>query len=73
MLDLSNKFFTRKVVEHLNKLLHTKLGNAPFLETMKARMDGALGKLILLKMPLLIAGGLELYNLQRPLTTQTIL
>lgn len=44
-LDISNTFFTIEVVEHLNKL-HTKLGNALFLETLKAKMDGALSSLL---------------------------
>ena len=39
--------------------LPREVGDAPSLETFKVRLDGALSNLILLKMSLLMAGGLD--------------
>jgi len=46
-----------RVVKHWNRL-HREVVDAPSLETVKARFDGALSNLIWLKMPLLTAAGL---------------
>jgi len=45
-----------RVVKHWHTLPREVL-DAPSLETLKARLDGALNKLIELKMSLLTAGG----------------
>jgi len=57
-LDLRKKFFTMRVVKHLNRLPR-EIVNAPSLEVFKARMDGTLSNLVWWKMSLLMAGGLE--------------
>lgn len=43
-LDVWKKFFTVRVMRPQNSL-PIEVGNAPFLETFKARLDGALGNL----------------------------
>ncbi|KFV48665.1 hypothetical protein N341_03752, partial [Tyto alba] len=43
-LDIRNKFFTR-VVKHWNRLPR-EVVDAPSLETLKVRLDGALGNLV---------------------------
>jgi len=57
ILDIRKKFFTMTVVRHWN-MLPGEVVNAPSLETLKARLDGALSNLVCLKMSLLTAGGL---------------
>jgi len=47
-----------RVVRHWHRLPRM-VGDAPSLETFKARLDGALSNLIQLKMSLLTAGGME--------------
>ena len=47
-----------RVVKHWPRLPR-EVGDAPSLEMLKARLDGALSNLIELKMALLIAGGLD--------------
>jgi len=44
-LDIRKKFFTMRVVQHLNRLTREVI-DAPSLETFKARLDGALSNLI---------------------------
>ncbi|KFP20287.1 hypothetical protein Z169_01020, partial [Egretta garzetta] len=44
-LDLRKKFFTMRVVKHWNRLPREGV-EAPSLEAFKARLDGALSKLI---------------------------
>ncbi|KFP35593.1 hypothetical protein N324_07559, partial [Chlamydotis macqueenii] len=44
-LDIRKKFFTLRVVEHWNRLPR-EVVDAPFLETFKARLVGALSNLI---------------------------
>jgi len=56
-LDRRKKLFTMRVVKHWNRLPR-ELQEAPSLETFKARLDGALSRLVELKMSLLTAGGL---------------
>jgi len=57
-LDIRKKYFTIRVVKHWHRLPR-EVVEAPFLETFKARLDGALSNLIELKIPLLTAGGLD--------------
>ena len=45
-LDIRRKFFTQKVVKHWNRLPKESV-DAPFLEAFEARLDVALGSLIL--------------------------
>jgi len=56
-LDISKKFFTMRVVKHWHRFPR-EAGDAPSLETFKARLDRALSNLVQLKMSLLTAGGL---------------
>ena len=44
-LDVRKKFFTQRVVRHLNRLPRG-IVDAPSMEVFKARLDGALGSLI---------------------------
>ena len=44
-LDITKKFFTVRVVRHWNRLPR-EVVDAPSLEMLKARLDGALGNLI---------------------------
>ncbi|KFP23290.1 hypothetical protein Z169_03458, partial [Egretta garzetta] len=44
-LDIRKKFFTMRVVNHWNRLPR-EVVEAPSLETLKARLDGALSNLI---------------------------
>ncbi|KFP13662.1 hypothetical protein Z169_08001, partial [Egretta garzetta] len=44
-LDISKKFFTMRVVKHWNRLPR-EVVEAPSLEAVKARLDGALSNLI---------------------------
>jgi len=57
-LDLRKKILTVRVVKHWHRLPR-EVGDAPSLETFKARLDGALSHLIWWWMSLLIAGGLD--------------
>jgi len=57
-LDTRKKFFTLRVVKPWQRLPR-EVGDAPSLETFKARLDGALSTLIQLKMSLPMAGGLD--------------
>jgi len=50
------KFFTMRVVKHWNGLPR-EMGDAPSLETFKARWDGDLSSLTKVKMSLLMEGG----------------
>jgi len=56
-LYMRKKFFTMKMVKHRHRLSREAV-DAPFLETLKARLDRALSNLVLLKISLLTAGGL---------------
>ncbi|KFQ88234.1 hypothetical protein N337_01035, partial [Phoenicopterus ruber ruber] len=44
-LDMQKKFFTMRVVKHWNRL-PKEVVDAPFLDTFKVRLDGALSNLI---------------------------
>ncbi|KFR10453.1 hypothetical protein N306_07766, partial [Opisthocomus hoazin] len=44
-LDIRKKFFTKRVVRHWNRLPREAV-DAPSLEVMKARLDGALSNLV---------------------------
>ncbi|KFP57991.1 hypothetical protein N323_01513, partial [Cathartes aura] len=44
-LDIKRKFFTVRVVRHWNRLPR-EVVDAPSLEVFKARLDGALSKLV---------------------------
>ena len=44
-LDTRKKFFTVRVVRHQNRL-HSEVVDAPSLEALKARLDGALSNLV---------------------------
>ncbi|KFW04746.1 hypothetical protein N327_05248, partial [Fulmarus glacialis] len=44
-LDIRKKFFTKRVVKHWNRLPR-EVVDAPSLETLKVRLDGALSNLI---------------------------
>jgi len=57
-LDIRKKFFTMRVVKHWPRLPR-EIVDAPSLEMLKARLDGALSNLVWWKMSLLMAGGLE--------------
>jgi len=53
--DIRKKFFTVRVGKHWHRSPR-EVADVPSLETFKARLDGALRNLILLKVSLLIAG-----------------
>ena len=58
-LDLRKKFFTTRVVKHVNTL-PGEVVEAPSLQTFKARLDsGTLSNQVKLKMSLLTAGELS--------------
>ena len=56
-LDIRKKCCTIRVVKPWNRFPR-EVAEAPSLETFKARLEGTLSNLVLLKMPLLTAGGL---------------
>ena len=58
-LNIRKKFFTQRLVTHWNRL-PKKVVDAPSLEAFKARLDVALGSLVLWLATLNIAGGLKL-------------
>jgi len=60
-LDMEKKFFTVRVVRHWNGLPR-EAEDAPSLAVFKARLDGALSKLVWWEMSLPMAGGLELVD-----------
>jgi len=64
-LDIRKKFFTMRVVKHWNRLPREAVA-APSLVVFKARLDGALSNLVWWNLSLLMAGGLELDNLEGP-------
>jgi len=64
-LDIRKIFFMMRVVKPWHRLPR-EVGDAPFLETFKVRLDGALSNLIYLKMSLLIAGGLDWMTFKGP-------
>ena len=49
-LDIRKKLFTQRVVRHSNRL--GEVMDVPSLEVFKARLDGALGKLVQMEMSL---------------------
>ena len=57
-LDIRRKFFTQRVVTLWNRLPKEAV-DAPFLDTIKARLDVALGSLVWWLATLHIAGGVE--------------
>jgi len=58
-LDVRRKFFTQRVMMHWNRL-PKEVADAPSPETLKARLDVALGSLVQWLVTLHIAGGLKL-------------
>ena len=64
-LEARRKFFTQRVVRQWHRLPRETV-DAPSLEVLKARLDGALGNLIWWKVSLPMAGGLELNDFQGP-------
>jgi len=56
-MDIRKKFFTMSVVRPWHRL--PRGGRCPSLEALQVRLDGALNKLIWLKMSLLTAGALD--------------
>jgi len=61
-LDIRKKFFALRVVRPWHRLPREAVA-APSLAVFKARLDGALSKLVWWKVSLPIAGGLELDDL----------
>ena len=59
MLDIRKKFFTMRVVKPPWHRLPREAVAAPSLAVFKARLDGALSKLVWWKMSLFMAGRLE--------------
>jgi len=55
---MRKKFFTIRMVKHWSRLPR-EVVEAPFLETFKVRLDGALSNVVCLKMSLLTSGGLS--------------
>jgi len=71
-LDIRKKSFTLRVVRHWHRLPREAVA-VTSLAVFKARLDGALSNLVWWKVSLLIAGRLELDDLQGPRPAQTIL
>ena len=65
-LDIRQTFVTKRVARHWLRLPR-EVGDAPSLEAFQARLDGALSKLVWLKMSLLAAGGLDYTTFKGPL------
>jgi len=63
--ETHQKFFALRVVRPWPRL-PSEVGDAPSLETSKARLDGALSSLIQLEMSLLTAGGWAPWPLKVP-------
>ena len=57
-MDIRKKYFTVRVVRHWNRLPRDVV-DAPSLETFKAKLDQALGKLIWLCMSMFFAKDLD--------------
>jgi len=64
-LDIGQKFFPMRVVKHWPRLPREAVA-APSLAVLKARLDGALSNVVWWKMSLIMAGGLELGDLEGP-------
>jgi len=64
-LDIRMTFLMLRVVKPWQRLPR-EVVSAPSLETLMARLDGALSSLIWLKMSLLVAGGLDWMALKGP-------
>jgi len=64
-LDIGQKLFTVRVVRHWHRLSR-EVVDAPSLEALKARLDGAVSTLVKSKMSLPLAEGLELDDLKGP-------
>ena len=62
-LDIRKKFFTVKIVKHWNKL-PSEVVDAPSLEMLKARLDGAVSNLVQREVSLPVAERLELDDLK---------
>ena len=60
-MDIRKKFFTQRAVMHWNRL-PKEVVDAPSLETLKARLDVALGSLVWWVANLHMAGGLKLWG-----------
>ena len=58
-MEIRKKFFTQRVVTHWSRLPKVVV-DAPFLEAFKARLDVALGSLVLWLATLHIVAGLKL-------------
>jgi len=63
--DVRNKFLMMRMVKCWNGLPREVI-DAPSLETFKVRLDRALSNLVLCRVSLCLAGGLELDDLQGP-------
>jgi len=71
-LDVRKKFFTMRVVRHWNRLPREAV-DAPSLEVLKTRLEGAWSNLVWWKVSLPMAGGVGTRWSIRSLPTQTIL
>jgi len=56
--DIRKKIFIMRVLKHWNRL-PSKVVDATSLETFKARLNGALSRLVQLKLSVFTAGGLD--------------
>ena len=69
-LNIRKKFFTQRVVTHWNRL-PKEVVDVPFLEAFKARLDVALGSLVLWLATLHIVAGLKLNDHYGPFQPRT--